>query len=152
MSALIPGEIAKVDKKGRLAIPVRVLKAVSWWAGRSGHVTSELTRKGLIRIFPDSAMAAALRNVEPDASDSEADYIARAVIADRYRELALYEEGRLYLTKEICPWLGFRLGEVGELFAQPFHYGIEVMSMEHRFGRLTNAQDDVLPWTFDPPK
>ena len=152
MPALTPGEIAKVDKKGRLAIPVAVLKAVSWWAGKSGHVTGELTRKGLIRVFPDSAMGAALSNVEREVSRSDADYIAKAVVADRYRELALYEEGRLYLTKEVCPWLGFKLGDAAELFAQPFHYGIEVMTMEHRFERLRDALDDALPWTFNPPK
>ena len=97
-------------------------------------------------------MGAALRGAERDVSRSDADYIAKAALVDRYRELALYEEGRLYLTKEVCPWLGFRLGEVAELFAQPFPYGLEVMSMEHRFERLKDAQDEILPWTFDPPK
>ena len=152
MAALTPGENAKVDKKGRLAIPAAVLKAVSWWSDyKGGRVTGELTRKGLMRVFPDSAVRSALAAGNGDPS-SDADYVANAVMADRYRDLALYKEGRLYLTKEVCPWLGFGLGETAELFAQPFPYGIEVMSMEHRFERLRDAQDDVLPWTFDPPK
>lgn len=152
MTTLIPGEIAKVDKQGRVAIPVRVLKAVTWWVGESGDITAELTRRGLLRIFPDSAMVTARGVVESRPDESDADYITRAVLADRYRGLALYKEGRLYLTEEVCPWLGFKLGDVTELFAQPFHYGIEIMSMEHRFGRLADAQDKVLPWTFKPPK
>jgi hypothetical protein len=128
MATLIPGEIAKVDKQGRVAIPVRVLKAVTWWVGESGSVTAELTRRGLLRIFPDSAMVTARGVVESRPDESDADYITRAVLADRYRRLALYKEGRLYLTEEVCPWLDFKLGDVTELFAQPFPYGIEIMS------------------------
>lgn len=88
--------------------------------------------------------------VSAEAITSDSDHVERAVIADRYRELALYADGRLRLTKEICPWLGFHLGLQTELYVQPFPYGLEVMSQEHRFARL-ESDDMVLPWTYSPP-
>jgi hypothetical protein len=152
MPALTPGEIAKVDPKGRVQIAADVLKAVTWWSGATIRVSAELTYKGLVRVYPSSAVRAKLEANDEEPT-SEATFITRAVCADRYRDLMLYgaPECRLRLTKEVCPWLGFTLGERATLYAQAFPYGLEVMTMEHRFGRLSNAQAEVLPWTFEPP-
>ena len=150
MPALTPGQIAKVDREGRLSIPMDLLRAVPWWSDATLRVTGELTFKGLMRVYPSSAVSAALRADSNGDVASDAAYIARAVTADRFRGLSLYAEGRLRITKEVCPWLGFSLGEKVELYVQPFRSGLEVMSMEHRFGRLIDAQAEVLPWTFRP--
>jgi hypothetical protein len=152
MPPLTPGEIAKVDPSGRVQIPSDVLNAVSWWQGESIEVSVELTDRGLVRVYPSSAVRAALWVDKAENPTSEAAYIAQAVSADRYRFLKLYgRECRLRLTKEICPWLGFALGESAVLYAQAFPYGVELMTMEHRFQRLSDARADILPWTFDPP-
>jgi hypothetical protein len=153
MPPLTPGEIAKVDPGGRVQIPSDVLKAVSWWSGESVEVSIELTYRGLIRVYPSSAVRAALLQADKtEVPASEAAYIALAVRADRYRFLKLYgPECRLRLTKEICPWLGFALGEPAALYAQAFPYGVEVMTMDYRFERLSDPQAEVLPWTFTPP-
>jgi hypothetical protein len=58
---------------------------------------------------------------------------------------------RVRLFKEICPWLGFDLGQSATLYAQSFPYGVEVMSMEHRFARLLNAESERFPRTFKSP-
>jgi len=34
---------------------------------------------------------------------------------------------------------------------QAFPSGLEVMTIEHRFERLTAAKADILPWTFKVP-
>ncbi len=149
MVALIPGQIAKVDQQGRLAIPQDLLRALSWWSRENQRVVGELTRKGLLRLYPSGAIRELGSASNPDA-ESEAAYIERAVMADKYRDLALYAaEGRLRLTKEICPWLGFSLGQKVELYAQPFPHCLEVMSMDYRFERLAEAEQ--LPWTIKRP-
>jgi hypothetical protein len=104
-----------------------------------------------MRVYPSAAIATALRSDRDGGIGSEAAYISRAVAADRYRELSLYAEGRLRMIKEICPWLGFNLGEKVDLYAQPFPYGLEVMTMEHRFSRLHDVEAELLPWTFKAP-
>lgn len=153
MPTLTPGELANVDEDGRLQIPVNVLRSVSWWTRKTFPVCLELTRRGLVRIYPDSAVRTMLKDLDSEEPISEAAFMARAIRVDRYRFLKLYgAEYRLRLSKEICPWLGFALGESAVLFAQAFPYGVEVMTMEHRFERLAGSEADVLPWTFNPPK
>jgi hypothetical protein len=152
MPRLPPGELANVDRDGRLQVPSDVLKAVDWWSGKTLRVCAELTYKGLLRVYPSSAVHEVLKAGDHENLTTEAAYIARAASADRYRELSLYgPECRLRLTKEICPWLGFNLGQPATLYAQAFSYGLEVMSMDHRFSRLIETEADVLPWTFKPP-
>jgi len=56
-----------------------------------------------------------------------------------------------YLTKELCPWLDYHLGEQPELYVQPFPRGLEVMTMNYRFARLALRPKDILPWTFEGP-
>jgi hypothetical protein len=125
---------------------------VSWWKGKTIRVSLELTYKGLVRVYPSSAVR---KKLDADATEelmSEAEFIARATRADRYRDVSLYHpECRLRLTKDICPWLGFALGEEVPLYVQAFPNGLEIMTIEHRFERLTAAQGDILPWTFEAP-
>jgi hypothetical protein len=104
-----------------------------------------------MRIYPNSAMDDVLGRSHEDDADSEPAYILRATSADRYRELSLYADGRLRMSKEVCPWLGFSLGERTELYAQPFSNGLEVMTMAHRFARLADAETEILPWVFKAP-
>lgn len=150
--ALVPGELANVDAQGRVAIPAAVAKGVVWWSGEAIRVCAELTRIGLVRVFPSSAVAAALGAQSGSEFTAEADYVALAARTDRYRILTLYgAERRIRLSKEVCPWLGFNLGEPAVLYAQAFPFGVELMTMEHRFGRLSAVEADALPWTFNPP-
>jgi hypothetical protein len=150
MAALTPGEIANVDLDGRIKIPSDVLKVVVWWTGKTVRVSVELTYKGLVRVYPSSAVRKRLEVDDIEEVTSEAVFVARAVRADRYRDASLYGDPdcRLRLTKDICPWLGFALGDRAPLYVQAFPNGLEIMTIEHRFDRLTAAQADVLPWTF----
>ena len=148
MPSLFPGEIARVTVDGRLKIPSDVLKHVSWWEGKMIRVSLELTYRGLVRVYPYSAVG---KKLDADATEemmSEAEFIARATRADRYRDVPLYADERFRFTKDICPWLGFALGEEVPLYVQAFPNGLEVMTIEHRFERLTIAKDAILPWTF----
>src|SRR4051794_33748534 len=112
MPALFPGEMATVKADGRLKIPSDVLKSVAWWDGKTVRACVELTYKGLVRVYPSSAVR---KKLDADAGEelrSEAEFIARATSADRYRDVPLYSapDCRLRFTKDICPWLGFALG------------------------------------------
>jgi len=151
MPTLLPGEIAKVSVDGRLKVPSDVLKRVSWWKGETIKVSLELTYKGLVRVYPSSAVR---KKLDADATEelmSEAEFIAGATRADRYRDVQLYDDCRFRFTKDICPWLGFALGEEVSLYVQAFPNGLEIMTIEHRFERLTTAKDSILPWTFKAP-
>jgi hypothetical protein len=148
MPALFPGEIATVKDDGRLKIPSDIMKSVSWWTGETVRVYAELTYRGLVRIYPCTAVQ---KKLDADASEelaSEAQFIARATMADRYRQVSLYNDCRLRFTKDICPWLGFWLGDEVPLYVQAFPNGLEIMSVEHRFERLIAAKENVFPWTF----
>src|ERR1700733_5698675 len=107
MPTLCPGEIAKVSVDGRLKVPSDVLKRVLWWRGETIKVSLELTYRGLVRVFPYSAVRARLDADAIEETMSEAEFIARATRADRYRDASLYGDERFRFTKDICPWLGF---------------------------------------------
>src|SRR5262245_44487169 len=134
MPALFPGETAIVKADGRLKIPSGVLKSVSWWKGETIKVSAELTYKGLVRIYPSSAVRKKRDADAVEGPGSEAEFIARATRADRYRDVPLYYDPdcRIRFTKDICPWLGFTLGEEVQLYVQAFPNGLEIMSIEHR--------------------
>jgi hypothetical protein len=153
MPPYFPGETAKVAADGRLKVPSDVLNRVSWWKKEKMRVCVELTYKGLVRVFPNSAVRKKLDADARDEPTSEADFIARAAMADRYREASLYGEPdcRLRLTKDITPWLGFSLGEEVLLYMQAFPNGLEIMTVDHRFERLIAAKAEILPWTFQAP-
>jgi len=149
MVSLIPGQLAKVDSEDRLCIPRDLLNAVTWWTNERVKVTAELTERGLVRVYLANAVAQTFQyNEQPE---SEKAFVTRAVAADRYRELSLYKDGRLRMTKELCPWLDYHLGEQPELYVQPFPRGLEVMTMNYRFARLALRSKDILPWTFERP-
>jgi hypothetical protein len=149
MPALTPGQLAKVDLHGRVTVPLDVLKSVAWWTGETVRVTAELTRRGLVRLYPNSAVGRKTASAN-GAPHSDSAYIIEAVRVDRYRELSLYNDCRLRLTKEVCVWLGFSLGDKRDLYAQSCEHFLEVMSMEHRFERLHDAEDDMISWPFVP--
>jgi hypothetical protein len=153
MPPFFPGETAKVSANGRLKVPSDVLNRVPWWKKETIRVAVELTYKGLVRVYPSDAVRKKLDEENKEEPTSEAEFIARATMADRYREASLYGEPdcRLRLTKDIAPWLGFSLGQEALLYMQAFPKGLEIMTVEYRFERLMAAKADILPWTFQDP-
>jgi hypothetical protein len=150
MAQLIPGQLAKIDREDRLSIPMEILRNITWWSGEPIRVLAEFRDRGLVRVH-GAAARAIIDGLDRDLQQetSESAHIARAVLIDRYRELALYKDGRLRLIKEVCPWLGFRWGEQAELYVQPLGHVLEIMSQDYRLHRLTQPRTDSLPWQFE---
>lgn len=133
-----PGQLAQIGVSDRLSIPVEVLRAVEWWADQPAEVLAELVHEGLIRIYlarEAMPMVEALAD-ELAALPTEVRFEHMAILADRYRPLKLYGDGRLRFTKETAQILGFNLGERPTLFVQSFPKGLEILSLAFRLERL----------------
>jgi hypothetical protein len=140
MPPLASGQIANVDIYGRLALPVDVLREISWWRGDTVRVVVEAYDVGHLRIFEASAIADELDRLSAGV-DGEAglDGIARlAVLADRYRPGVIYKEKRLPFVRETAAIVDVVLGSKAELFVQPVIQWIEVLTLERRLHRLKN--------------
>jgi len=138
MASPDPGQLAHIGVSDRLSIPVEVLRSVEWWDHQPADVLAELVHEGLIRIYlarEATPMVEALAN-EFTALPPEIRFVRMAILADRYRPLKLYGDGRLRFTKETAQILGFNLGERPTLFVQAFPKGLEILSLAFRHQRL----------------
>jgi hypothetical protein len=143
MVTLPPGQLAHVGASNRLSIPIDVLRSIEWWQDAAIDVLAESVREGLIRVYLASeamplvtALAEEFDELPPDVR-----FDRMAALADRYRPLKLYADGRLRLTKETAQILGFVLGEQPTLFVQAFPKGVEIMSLAFRLERLRLTAD-----------
>jgi hypothetical protein len=134
----LPGQLANVGASDRLSIPIDVLRSVEWWGDAPTEVVAELVREGLIRIYLKSEAAPMVEVLagEISALPPEIQFERMAILADRYRPLKLYGDGRLRFTKETAQMLGFVLGERPTLFVQGFAKGLEILSLAYRMRRL----------------
>ncbi len=143
MAALPPGQLAHVGGSDRLSIPIDVLRSVEWWQDAATAVLADSVQEGLIRIYLEreampmvEALADEFAELPPDIR-----FERMAILADRYRSLKLYADGRLRFTKETAQILGFALGERPTLFVQAFPKGLEIMSLTFRLERLRLTRD-----------
>jgi hypothetical protein len=129
----------------RLSIPVELLRAVEWWEDQPAEVLAELVHEGLIRIYlarEAMPLVEALAD-QLSALPPEIRFERMAILADRYRTLKLYGDGRLRFTKETAQILGFELGERPTLFVQSFHKGLEILSLAFRLKRLRSDAEST---------
>jgi hypothetical protein len=129
----------------RLSIPVEVLRAVEWWEDQPAEVLAELVHEGLIRIYLAREATPLVNSLadELTALPPEIRFERMAVLADRYRPLKLYGDGRLRFTKETAQILGFNLGEMPTLFVQSFPKGLEILSLSFRLERLRTVAEST---------
>src|ERR1700731_1253294 len=104
----------------RLSIPMEVLRAIDWWEDKSVDVLAELVQAGLIRIYLAAEATPMVEALAENIAEMppEVRFERMAILADRYRPLKLYSDGRLRFTKETVQILGFSLGERPILFVQ----------------------------------
>jgi hypothetical protein len=133
-----PGQLANIGESDRLSIPVDVLRTVEWWKDKPVDVLSESVHEGLLRIYLESEASPMVKALleELDGLPAEIRFERLALVADRYRPLKLYGDGRLRFTKETAHILGFSLGERPRLFVQSFSKGLEILSLAFRLERL----------------
>lgn len=125
-----------------------ILGTLSWWKRETTKVTAELVQAGVVRIYAGLVVRPMIDELIRVASGLPKLAAAEqlSIIADRYRELSLYSDSRLRLTKEIAALLGFPLGQRSTVFVQPFLDGIEILSLEVRHQRLAqNLAGTTLP-------
>jgi hypothetical protein len=135
---LLRGQIANLGAGGRLSIPIDLLRLVEWWEDAPVDVMAELSRAGLVRIFLASEANALIQVLMDEISEQPNDtqFEALSIVADRYRPLKLYSDGRLRLTKETCSILDTVLGQQGAFFVQPFRRHLEILTLGFRAERL----------------
>jgi hypothetical protein len=145
MASRQPGQLARVDGSNRLSIPVEVLRAVEWWEDQTARVLAELVHESLIRIYlarDAEPMVEALAH-EFGELPPEIRFERMALLADRYRPLQLYKDGRLRFTKETAQVLGFNLGDQPTLFVQSFPKGLEILTLPLRLERLRASAEST---------
>lgn len=144
MPGLTPGEIAHFDKTGRLTVPLDLLRSVKWWKQKPEDVVAELVEEGLIRVYladeAEPLIGALQTGFKQLPPETMFDHIA--ALADRYRPLKLYGDGRLRVTKDVAAVLGFVLGQQPTVYVQPFPRGFEVMTLRYRASRLKQTIDN----------
>jgi hypothetical protein len=140
-----PGQLANMDGSSRLSIPKDVLRAIDWWENKSVDVLAELVQAGLIRIYLAAEATPMVEALAEDIAEMPPDvrFERTAILADRYRPLKLYSDGRLRFTKEAAQILGFSLGERPTLFVQAFPKGLEILSLTFRAERLQQSSEST---------
>ena len=140
MSFPEPGQLAQIDDEHRLCIPADVLRAVRWWKKETVEVTAELVEEGLVRIYLGEEARPLVKTLAEDVAGltNKERYERAAVLSDRYRDLKLYAECRLRLTKDVAHVLGISWGDRTSLFVRPIKNGMEIMSLKFRLDRLAN--------------
>jgi hypothetical protein len=140
-----PGQLANMDGSSRLSIPKDVLRAIDWWENKSVDVLAELVQAGLIRIYLAAEATPMVEALAENIAEMppEVRFERMAILADRYRPLKLYSDGRLRFTKETAQILGFSLGERPMLFVQPFPKGLEILSLAFRAERLQQSSEST---------
>ena len=133
------GSIVSVDGNGRVTLVAGLAVAVGWT--RQKHiVTAELVEPGIFRVYDRDRLAPHVASLLAQADDLDVPLRmeSKAALADRYRDLTLYADGRLQLTKEVAAWVGYYPFPVtpAHLFAEAFALGIAVMTPERRASRM----------------
>lgn len=138
-----PGQLANMGEGDRLSIPVDVLRSVEWWEDKSADVLTELVHEGLIRVYLAREAVPIVEALVEELAGLPLELRSEreAIIADRYRPLKLYADGRLRFTKEVAQVLGFTLGERPTLFVQAFPKGLQILSLPVRLERLRRSAD-----------
>lgn len=141
MRTLSAGHIANVDASERLCVPLDALRAVEWWDAKPVDVVAEIVQPGLVRVYLAAEALPMIAKLKSQLNELpiEARTEHLAAIADRYRALKLYGEGRLRITKEVAQILGFVLGERPSFFVQPLTSCFEILSLEFRAARLAKT-------------
>ena len=95
---------------------------VEWWKAKPTDVVAELVHEGLIRVYLAEEATPIVHALAEElaALPAEVRFERTAILADRYRPLKLYGDGRLRFTKETAHVLGFALGDRPTLFVQSF--------------------------------
>jgi hypothetical protein len=131
---------------GRLSVPVRVLRSTAWWTGESREVVAELTRPGVVRLFDADFAQERLSDVLRDWPGADG-LEFKLVMADRYRRLKLYSDGRLTLTQEVLSTLREEPGQLSQLFAEGSSTAVELMTLRIRNERLADhTRFPIIPY------
>src|SRR5690349_2362810 len=129
-----PGQLANLGESDRLSIPMDVLRMVEWWTAKPTDVLAELVHGGLIRVYLAEEATPVVHALADELAElpPEVRFERTAILADRYRPLKLYGDGRLRFTKETAHILGFALGDRPTLFVQSFTKGLEILTLDFR--------------------
>lgn len=137
------GSLASIDVNGRVTVSVELIAVIGWRRGKKLAVMAELGEFGLVNIYRADALDLHIRNLRQSVGDIEGPgrRDAENVLADRYRTLTIYSDGRLQLTREVASWLGFYpFPETNAyLFAEPHAPGLALMTLDRRVSRASRV-------------
>lgn len=135
------GLIVSIDDMGRVTLPREL--TVAWLPKKKLMVVAELSEPGLFRIYRLEDIAAHIESLREqiETLESSAQAAKTNALEDIYRQLTVYADGRLQLTKEVASWIGHYPfpTEASQLFAEAFATGISIFTLEYRVSRSSKS-------------
>lgn len=137
----IAGSIRALDRDHRVSIPKELLKAMNWSVAKGSlQVIAEIRGLGRVRLLEPSRveerLAAIHERIQELHTQDEIDQ-ALGALADRYRPVRLYPEGRVHLTEPVHAVIEPTLAPVSVLVELVATKGIEILSLGTRNDRLS---------------
>lgn len=137
----LAGAIRALDRDHRVSIPKELLKAMRWSVAKGSlQVVAEIREPGRVRLLEpgrvDERLAAIHERIQELSSQDEVDQ-ALSALADRYRPVKLYPEGRVHLTEPVHAVFDPTLAPVSVLVELVANKGIEILSLGTRNDRLS---------------
>lgn len=134
---------------GRLQLPRTVRSRAGWLkADEKTAAVVELVDAGVARLRPADLLRERLDSRYAEILSSQMEtprsLLEAATFEDRFREVSVYKDGRLYLTDAVLRFLEVKTDQ-DELFVQSVGALVEILSPKARERRLQEFREHVLP-------
>lgn len=135
-----PSSLRSLDRDHRVSIPKEMLKVLNWTVtAGSLSVVAEVRAVGRVLLLESSRveerLGAVRERIQELGSQVEIDQ-ALSALADRYRAVKLYPEGRVHLTAPVHAALDETLGPISVMVGLVANRSIEILSFKARNERL----------------
>ena len=129
-----------LDRDHRVSIPKEMLKALNWTVtAGSLSVVAEVRPAGRIRLLElsrvEERLGAVRERIQELGGQEEIDQ-ALSALADRYRVVKLYPEGRVHLTAPVHAALDEALRPISVMVELVANRSIEILTLSARNERL----------------
>lgn len=142
-------DIMELRKKGRLGVPVSVLKATGLFnRGQTQSLIAELLEPGRIRLHLSEDIRPQLESrkgeLEPLVMQGDQEALEElSIIADKYRAITMESDGRLRLPVALLVHIGAQRDAHAELLVRAHNHKVEILSLARREQLIAVYNDDL---------